>query len=152
MEVSMVFLTSEMNIFRQFPSKHAGSDPEEFWLRLVVAITASVQPESARIVYATSDFPHPFQFRFSEEGMDHTVQDRPGSSLDGLVKVWPNLDGLVKVWPNLDGLVKVGPNASGPEAKPVYRNHRARFLAGCNRPATSFPLSDSVRFVHRRPG
>ena len=142
MEVSMVFLTSEMNIFRQFPSKHAGSDPEEFWLRPGIAITASVQPESGRIVYATSDFPHPFQFRFSEEGMDHTVQDRAGSSLDGLVKVWPNLDGLVKV----------GPNASGPEAKPVYRNHRARFLAGCNRPATSFPLSDSVRFVHRRPG
>ena len=116
MEVSMVFLTSEMNIFRQFPSKHAGSDPEEFWLRPGIAITASVQPESGRIVYTRSDFPHPFQFRFSEEGMDHTVQDRAGSSLDGLVKVWPNLDGLVKVWPNLDGLVKVWPNASGPEA------------------------------------
>ena len=29
-------------------------------------------------------------------------------------------------------------------------NHRARFLAGRNRPATSFPLSDSVPFFHRR--
>ena len=30
-------------------------------------------------------------------------------------------------------------------------NHRARFLAGRNRPATSFPLSDPVAFFHRRP-
>ena len=45
-------------------SKHAGSDPEAFWLRLALAITASVQPESARTAYARSDFPHPFQFRF----------------------------------------------------------------------------------------
>ena len=34
-----------------------------FWLRLVMAITASVQPKSGRIVYAGSDFPHPFQLR-----------------------------------------------------------------------------------------
>ena len=37
-------------------------------------------------------------------------------------------------------------------SKPVYRNHVARFLAGRNRPATSFPLSDPVPFFHRRPG
>ena len=62
-----------------------------------MAITASVQPESARIVYARSDFPHPFQFLFfffSKEGMDHTVQNQPGSDLDGLVIVWPNASGL----------------------------------------------------------
>ena len=52
-----------------------------------MAITASVQSESARIVYTRSNFPHPFQFRFSEEGIDRTVQNRPGSDLDGLVKV-----------------------------------------------------------------
>ena len=75
MEVSMVFLTAEMNIFHQFPSRHAGSDPEEFWLRPGIAITASVQSESARIVYSRSDFPRPFQFRFSEEGMDYAVQN-----------------------------------------------------------------------------
>ena len=33
------------------PSKHAGSYPEAFWLRPVMAITASVQPESARVVF-----------------------------------------------------------------------------------------------------
>ena len=56
--------------------------------------------------------------------MDHTVQNRPGPNLDGLVKVWPN------IWSGI---------------KPVYRNHRARFLAERNQPATSFPVSDSVQ-------
>ena len=45
-------------------------------------------------IYAGSDFPHQFQFRFSEEGMYHTVQNRPGSDLDGLARVWPNTSGL----------------------------------------------------------
>ena len=45
------------------PSKHAGSDLEVFWLQLVMAIMASVQPEMDWIVYAGSDFPHLFQFR-----------------------------------------------------------------------------------------
>ena len=45
-----------------------------------MAITASVQSESGRIVYAGSDFPHPFQLRFSKEGMVH-VQNRPASDL-----------------------------------------------------------------------
>ena len=35
-------------------------DPEAFWLQPVMAVTASVQPESAWIVYAGSDFPRPF--------------------------------------------------------------------------------------------
>ena len=41
-----------------------------------------------------SDFPHPIQFRFSKEGMDRIVHNRPGSDLDGLVRVWPNTSGL----------------------------------------------------------
>ena len=55
---------------RFVPSKHAGSDPEAFWLWPVMAITASVPPKLARIVYSGSDFPHPFGFRFSKEGTD----------------------------------------------------------------------------------
>ena len=78
---------------------HAGSDLEAFWLQPVMAITASVQPESCRIVYAGSSFPHPFQpLTFSKEGTDHIVQDRPGSDLDGLVRVWPNTSGLEASW------------------------------------------------------
>ena len=38
------------------------------------------------------------------------------------------------------------------ESKLVCRNYRARFLARRNRPATSFPFSDSFAFFHRRPG
>ena len=36
-------------------------------------------------------------------------------------------------------------------SKSVGKNHRAQFLAECNWPATSFPLSDSVAFSHRWP-
>ena len=97
-----------------------------------MAVTASVQLESSRIVYAGSDFPHLFQFRFSKEGMDHIAQNRPGSDVVGLVRVLAK-----RIW-------------SG--SKSVCRNHRARFLAGRNRPATNFPLSDSVPFFYRRPG
>ena len=57
------------------PSIHAGSDPAEVFLvgPAIMAVTASAQPKSGRIAYAGSDFPHPFQFQFSKEGMDHTV-------------------------------------------------------------------------------
>ena len=82
-----------------------------------MAITASVQPESGRIVYAGSDFPHPFQLRFSEEGMGHIAQNRPGSDLGGLVIIWPK-----RIW-------------SG--SKRVCRNQQARFLPDRYRPATS---------------
>ena len=114
-------------------SKLAGSDPEAFWLLPVMVITASVQPELGRIVHAGSDFSHPFQFRFYKEGMGPTVQNRPGSDLDGLVGVWLNAPGLVL-------------------SKLMRRIYPAGFLAGRKRPATSFPHLDSVPFFHRRPG
>ena len=38
------------------------------------------------------------------------------------------------------------------ESKLVCKTHQARFLAECNRPATSSPLSVSVAFFHRGPG
>ena len=47
------------------PSQHAGSVFKAFWLWLVMAITASVQPESGRIIYAWSDFPHLVQLPIS---------------------------------------------------------------------------------------
>ena len=63
-----------------------------------MAITASVQPELGRIVYTRSDFLHLSQFRFSKDGKDPTVQSRPGSDLDGLVRVWLNSSGLETGW------------------------------------------------------
>ena len=136
-----------------FPSKHARSDPEAFWLRLVKAVTASVQPESGLIVYAGPDFPHSIRLRSSKEGPDHIVQNRPGSDLDG--------------WSGFGQTQKSGLEASrcagiiGPVCGrfvagvwPVCGRCVAglwpvcgRFVAGRNRPATSFPLSDSAAFV-----
>ena len=90
-------------ITASLPSKHDGYDREAFF---GTAITASVQSESGRIVYAESDFPRPFQFRFSKEGMDHIVRNRPGYNLDGLVRLWPNASGLEAsrcagiIWPS----------------------------------------------------
>ena len=66
---------------KQIPSKHAGSDREAFWLRPVMAITASMQPEKARIVYGRSDFPHPFQLRFSAMVRKRDKSDRDGNNL-----------------------------------------------------------------------
>ena len=133
------------------PSKHAGSDPEAFWLRTVMAVTASVQPESARIVHAGSDFPHPFQFRFSKEGMDHIAQNRPGSDLDGLVRVWPNTSGLEAsrcagiIWPGF------WQDATG--SLPVFRFQTPfRFSTDVpdkivqNQPGSDLVLADCVRF------
>ena len=59
-----------------------------------MAVTASVQPAPGHIVYARSDFPHPIQFSISKEGMDYIVRNRPGSDLDGLVRVWTTASGL----------------------------------------------------------
>ena len=63
-----------------------------------MAVTASVQPESAQIVYARSNFPHLFQLCFAKAGMDHIVQNWPGSNLDGVIGVWPNTSGLEASW------------------------------------------------------
>ena len=93
-----------------------------------MAITASMQPESGRILYAGSDFPHPFQLRF--------FQRRYGSHCAKPTRVrsgWPGQGLAKRIWSGSK------PESSGP------------VLAERNRPATSFPLSDSVPFFRRRP-
>ena len=96
-----------------------------------MAIMANVQPELGWIVYAGSDILHPIRFHSSKEGLDHIVQNRPGSDLDGLVRFQPS--------------------ASGPEASQCARiiaPSSGRIpLAHCQ----FFPLSDSVAFFHRWP-
>ena len=111
-----------------------------------MAITASVRPESARIVYARSDF----QFRFSKEGMDHTVQSPPGSDLNGLVSVWPNASGLEASW--CAGIIWPGfwQEATGP--LPVSHFH-TRFRSSThvpdnivqNQPGFDLVLANCVR-------
>jgi len=79
-------------------SKHARSNSEVFWLQSVIAITASMQPESGWIIYAGSNFLHLIQFHSAKEGLCHSVQNQPGSNLDGLVKFWPNASGPEASW------------------------------------------------------
>ena len=84
------------------------------------------------IVYARSNFPHPFQFSFFNEGMGHTVQNRPGSSLGGLARVWLHSYGLKASW--CAGIIWPG------------------FWQDATGLPTSLPLLDWVPFIHRRPG
>ena len=81
----------QKNLRFPLPSNHARSDSAA--LIFIMSITGSVQPESARIVYAGSDFPHPIRLGSSREGPDRLVQNRPGSDLDGLVRFGPNASG-----------------------------------------------------------
>ena len=95
-----------------------------------MAITASVQPVSGRIVYMQNPTS---RIRFSS-----VFQRRPGSYCAKPARIRSGW--LCQVWAKC---IRSG-------SKPVSRNHRASFLAGRNRPGTSFPLSDSVAFVHRQ--
>ena len=139
------------------PSKYAGSDPEAFWLWPVMAITASLQPESGRIVYAGSDFPDPLHFRFSEESMDRTVQNRSRSDLDGLAKVWLNSCGLKASW--CSGTIWPGfrQDATGPLPVSHFQIRLHSFTnvpdnIVQNQPGSDLVLADCVRFWPNRSG
>ena len=115
-----------------------------------MAITSSVQPESGRMVKAGFDFPHPFQPRFSKEGMNHIVQKRPGSDLDGLVRVWPNTSGLEAS----RCAVIIGPGFWQDATGPLPVSHfQTRFRSSTdvpdnivqNQPGSDLVLADCVR-------
>ena len=58
--------------------------------------------QSGRIIYALSDCPHQIQFRFSKQGMDHNVQDRPGSDMVGWSGFWKQA-GVQESWGPVSG-------------------------------------------------
>ena len=118
---------------------------------------ASVQPESAWIVYPGSDFPHPIRFRFSKEGMDHIAQIRPGSDLAGLVRVWPNASDLEASW--CAGII--GPGFWQEATGPLSVSHfQTRFRSSTdvpdnivqNQPGSDLVLADCVRFWQNGSG
>ena len=120
-----------------------------------MAVTASVQPESGRIVYAGSDPPHQFQFRFSKEVMGHTVQNRPSSYLEGLVRVWPNRSGPEAsrcagiTWPGF------WQDATGPLPVSQTRSPSSTDVADNitqNQPGSDLVLADCARFKPNRSG
>ena len=63
-----------------------------------MVITVSVQADSDRIIYAGPDFLCLLWFCSFKEGLDHIVQKRPRSDLDGLVRVLPNTSGPEANW------------------------------------------------------
>ena len=116
----------------------------------VVVITASVQPKWARIVNARSDFPHPFQFCFSKKRMDHIAQNRPGSDLNGLVRVWPNVSGLEASW--CAGIIRPGSGRTQPARYQFSTFRLGSVLPDIldnivqNQPRSDLVLADCVRF------
>ena len=69
--------------------KHFGSG--QLW-PLQPAGAAGIGLDRIYILYAGPDFrPHLIRVRSSQDGLDHTVQNKPGYNLvlDGLVRVWP---------------------------------------------------------------
>ena len=92
-----------------------------------------------------------FSSVFSKEGMDHIAQNRPGSGLDGLVRVWPNASGLEASW--CAGIIGPGfwQDATGP--LPVS-HFQTRFRSSTdapdnivqNQPGSDLFLAGCVRF------
>jgi len=114
------------------PSKHAGYHSESFWLRSVMAIiTATVQLELGLIVYAGSDFPNLIRIHSSKESLIILYKTGP----DPVWMAWPRFGPTNLVWKQAGVQEPSGP-----------------VLAERNRPATSFPLSDSAAVFHRWPG
>ena len=88
---------------------------------------------------------------FSKEGMDHTAQNRSGSDLDVLVRVWPNTSGLEAS--RCTGIIGPGfwQDATGP--LPVS-HFQTQFPSSIgvpdnivqNQPGSDLVLADCVRF------
>ena len=110
---------------------------------------ATIGPDS-------TDMPDPishirFSSVFQKEGMDHNVQHRPGSDLDGLVRVWPNASSLVAS--RYAGIIGPGfwQNATSP--LPVSHFH-TRFRSSTdvpdntvqNQPGSDLVPANCVRF------
>ena len=127
-----------------------------------MAITASVQPESGRIVYAGSDFSHPFQPRFFRRrygsycGEPTRIRSGwPGQVLakricsvlspqTSRIILCKTSLGPIQFWLTVPGF---GPNGSGPEASQcVQENHPARFWPTF--PSRSGPDANRIRHVY----
>ena len=133
----------------RWPSKHAWSDLEAFWLWPSMA---SMQSESGQILYAGSNFLHPFQLHFSKEGIDHSVQNQPRSNLDGLVRVWPNTSGLEASW--CAGMIRPFSGRMQPACYQTWFHSSTNVPDNPvqNQPWSDLVLADCVRFWPNRSG
>ena len=115
----------------QLPSKHAGSNPEAFRAHGQLWPLRPVCSQN-RAGLCMSD--PTFRFRSSKDRPYHIVQNRPGSDLDGLVRVWPNGSGVPE---------------SG--SKPVCRNHGVRFWQNSTNPLPVSHFQTRLRFSTEGP-
>ena len=97
---------------------------------LVMAVMASMQPESGWIIYARSGFPHLIQFRSSKKARIILYKTSP--------------DPIWMAWAGFGQVHLVRKQAGVQESSGLI-------LAEHKQPATSFPLSDSVALFHRLP-
>ena len=98
---------------------------------------------------------HPIQFHSSKEGMDHIVQNQPGSNLDALVRAWPNTCGLKasqcagitrpRFWQDATGLLPV----SHFQTRGVHSSTDIldRIVQNLNQPGTYLVLADCQVFA-----
>ena len=116
-----------------------------------MAVTARIGPD--HISSPTSCIR--FSSIFSNKGMDHTLQNWPGSDLDGLVRVWPNASGQVAS--RCAGIIEPGFWQDAPNPLPVS-HFQARFCSSTdvpdnivqNQPGSDLVLADCVRFWSKR--
>ena len=96
-----------------------------------------------------------FSSAFPKEGMDHIVQNRPGSDLDGLVRVWPKTSGLEALW----CARIIGPGFRQDATGPLPVSHfQTRFRSSTdvldnivqNQPTADLVLADCARFLATR--
>ena len=116
-----------------------------------MAVTARIGPD--HISSPTSCIR--FSSIFSNKGMDHTLQNWPGSDLDGLVRVWPNASGQVAS--RCAGIIEPGFWQDAPNPLPVShfqaRLHPSTDVPGTivqNQPGSNLVLADCVRFWPNR--
>ena len=100
------------------------------------------QPESGQIIYVRSDFPHPF----SKEGMGHTVQNWPGSDLDGLARVWLNSSGLKASWCQ----ESFGPVSGSMQLARFRSSKDIPDNSIQNQPGSDLVLADCARFLAKQ--
>ena len=104
--------------------RYAGSDLETFWLRLVMAVMASVQPELGRVITCRIWLPAfsvPFFHRRPKSYRAKPARIRSG---------WPGQGLAKRIWSR---------------SKPVCTNHRARFWRNATGPLPVSHLQTGLR-------
>ena len=128
-------------------SKHAWPNSEALWSRPLMVIMASSSWHNQALnfsesgfkffrirldcIYAGSNFLHLIWFRPFKKGPDYIVQNRQNP----IWMAWSGFGQMHVVWKQVSVQESLG-----------------LVLAECYRPSTSFPLSDSAAFFHRRCG